>query len=61
MNSKKSLRQRLCGLAVGLFLGSKIPPVNVEKGLFKESAQRIGIRFTEQLRDVFRKKWLKIR
>ncbi len=61
MNSKLSIRQRLFGLAAGLFLGTKTPPVDIKKGLFKESAQRIGVRFTEQIRDIFRKKWLKIR
>ncbi|HOQ05773.1 MAG TPA: hypothetical protein PKY88_11225 [Anaerohalosphaeraceae bacterium] len=60
MNSRQSIRQRLFGLAAGLFLGTKTPSVNMKKGLFKESAQRIGVQFTEQLRDAFRKKWLKI-
>lgn len=61
MNPKSSLRQRLFGLAAGLFLGTKTPPADTPKSPFKDSAQRIGVRFTEQIRDIFRKNWLKIR
>ncbi len=60
MNPKYSLKQRVFGLAAGLFLGTKTPPVDTKTSLFKDSAQRIGVRFTEQIRDIFRKNWLKI-
>ena len=49
----------------GLFLSifAKSPPkpttADLQQAEFKTSTQRLGIRFTEKIRDVFRFKWLK--
>jgi hypothetical protein len=61
MSVRNRFQKRLLGWTAGLFLGTKKPPIVLKNHFFKTSAQRIGIRFTDQIRDVFRKKWLKIR
>lgn len=40
--------------------GLKNPDLNtLKKADFKTSTQGMGVRFTEKIRDIFRKKWIK--
>ncbi len=40
---------------------AKVTTGDLEQAEFKASTQRLGIRFSEKIRDVFRFKWLKKR
>ncbi|MCK5272460.1 MAG: hypothetical protein KAJ52_07775 [Sedimentisphaerales bacterium] len=48
-------------MLTGLFRSKKPEPQRVERMEFNTSTQKIGLRFTEKLRDGFRRRWLKIR
>ncbi len=51
----------LAGLMTTVF-GTKTPKPSVEdlkRAEFATSTQRLGVRFTDRIRDVFRFKWLK--
>jgi len=53
----------VAGTLLGMF-GKRTHKVNVndlKRAEFKTSTQRLGIRFTEKLRDVLRFRWLKNR
>jgi hypothetical protein len=56
-----SLLGSLAGLFLSLFGKSPAKPdaEDLKRAEFKTSAQRLGIRFTERIRKVFRFKWLK--
>jgi hypothetical protein len=60
INSVLSL---LAGLLLPIFGKSAAKPttVDLQRSEFKTSTQRLGIRFTERIRDVFRLKWLRKR
>jgi hypothetical protein len=51
----------MCGILLSIFGKSppKPTPADLQQAEFKTSTQRLGIRFTEKIRDVFRFKWLK--
>jgi hypothetical protein len=51
----------LAGLFLLLFGRSPVKPTaeDLQRAEFKASAQRLGIRFSERIRDVFRFRWLK--
>jgi len=63
-----SVRTKI-GSALGFFAGGllsifgKSPPkpttADLQLAEFKTSTQRLGIRFTERIRDVFRFRWLR--
>ncbi|HIJ71497.1 MAG TPA: hypothetical protein HPP87_09060 [Planctomycetes bacterium] len=48
----------IAGIAAALS-GKSRKPTGVKKADFKTSSQRIGVRFTDKIRDVFRRRWLK--
>jgi len=48
-------------MLTGLFRGKKNDPQQVARMEFNTSTQKMGLRFTEKLRDGFRRRWLKIR
>jgi hypothetical protein len=64
MKSEKPILSRFLGLLAGLFVGTK-RPLAVSKSqksdLFRTSTQKIGVRFSEKIRSVFRGRWIKIR
>jgi hypothetical protein len=39
----------------------RIAPADLAKADFKTSTQRLGVRFTDRIRDTFRFKWLRTR
>jgi len=49
------------GLFLSIFGRSPVKPTceDLKRVEFKTSTQRLGIRFSERIRDVFRFKWLK--
>ena len=51
----------ICGGVLSVFgkSTSKPTPEDLKRAEFKTSAQRLGIRFTERIREVFRFRWLK--
>jgi len=50
----------MAGVASTLFGKSVKPTSNdLRRADFKTSTQRMGVRFTEKMRNVFRSKWLK--
>ncbi len=51
----------VAGMLLSIFGKSpaKPTPADLQSAEFKTSTQRMGIRFTERIRDVFRFKWLK--
>jgi len=53
----------LAGLFLLLFGKSSAKPTakNLQQAEFKSSTQRLGIRFNERIRDIFRFRWLKRR
>ncbi len=57
----KSFFGLLAGVLLSLF--GKSPPeptaADLQRVEFKTSTQRLGIRFTEKIREVFRFKWLR--
>lgn len=64
MNTNKH-KKKLCGLCVlcGCFFVRvfklKSTPEDLKKMEFSSSAQRLGISFTDKIRDAFRYKWIK--
>jgi len=48
-------------MLTGLFRSKKPEPQRVERMEFNTSTQKMGLRFTEKLRDAFRRRWLKIK
>jgi hypothetical protein len=59
---------RACGRQSGFLAGvvlnifgrkRKITPADLHRADFPTSTQRMGLRFTERLRDVFRGRWLR--
>ncbi len=57
------MARRLLGRAVGWLLASRpagrITSDDLAKAEFKTSTQRLGVRFTDRIRGVFRFKWVK--
>ena len=63
-----SVRTKICSF-LGFFAGgllsifskqpTKAAPDDLSKAEFKTSSQRLGVRFTEQIRKVFRFRWLR--
>jgi hypothetical protein len=53
----------LAGLITSVFAknAGRVKPADLAKIEFKTSAQRLGLTFTEKIRDTFRFKWLKRR
>jgi len=51
----------LAGFFLSVFGKSPVKPTceDLKRAEFKTSTQRLGIRFSERIRDVFRFKWLK--
>jgi hypothetical protein len=51
----------LAGLLLSIFGKSPAKPTtaDLQRAEFKTSTQRLGIRFTERIRDVFRLRWLR--
>jgi len=55
----------LFGFVAGLFLSlfgrspAKVTARDLRRAEFKTSTQRLGIRFTERIRDIFRFRWLR--
>ncbi len=51
----------LAGLFLSIFGKSPARPTtaDLQRAEFKTSTQRLGIRFTERIRDVFRLRWLR--
>jgi hypothetical protein len=60
-NKKSSRLGFLAGLAALFGRRKKTTAEDMQKLEFKTSAQRIGISFTDKIRDAFRHKWFKIR
>ena len=63
MRHKKVISGLFLGLLAGLFLGTKKADSyskNLKKHDFPANTQKIGIRFSDKLRDAFRKKWIRI-
>lgn len=63
MTPSNSAKKRFLGTIAGLFIGAKKPAADAESDKmdhFKSSTQRIGVRFSEKIRSVFRKRWIKI-
>lgn len=64
MKQKKPMLGGILGFLAGLFVGTK-KPVAVSKSrkndLFRTSTQKIGIRFSDRIRSVFRSRWIKIK
>jgi predicted dienelactone hydrolase len=58
-----SLLALFASLLLSIF--GKSPPgptaADLQRAEFKTSTQRLGIRFTERIRDIFRLKWLRKR
>lgn len=64
MKRRNPFKKSFLGIAAGFFIGTKKPSSSSQKAridLFQTSTQRIGVRFTEKIRSIFRKKWIKIR
>ena len=51
----------VAGLLLSIFGKSPAKPTSadLQRAEFKTSTQRLGIRFTERIRDVFRFKWIR--
>ena len=55
---------RVLGWLAGLFIGSKKGSYDSEidkKDIIPTSTQKMGVRFTDRIRDVFRGRWIRIR
>jgi len=64
MAARTRLSAFFCSIAAGLlcvFGGrrGKPTPADYERIEFKTSTQRLGVRFTEKIRDVYRFKWIR--
>jgi hypothetical protein len=57
------MARRLLGHVAGWLLAGRRPgrikTADLAKAEFKTSTQRLGVRFTDRIRDVFRFKWVK--
>jgi len=63
MKSQKPIQTRFLGLLAGFFVGSKkslSTLKNPKNDDFQSNTQKIGVRFTEKIRDRFRGRWIKI-
>ncbi len=64
MKYNKSIPSRFLGFLAGLFVGTK-KPLAVSKSQktdpFQTSTQKIGVRFSDKIRDIFRNRWIKLR
>jgi hypothetical protein len=60
MGSNKSKRLGFLAGLLSVFSG-KVRKRELQKGEFRTSTQRIGLTFTEKIRDSFRHKWFKWR
>lgn len=60
-HSKKTFFGSIAGTILSLFGKSPTKPTveDLEQAEFKTSTQRLGVRFTNKIRGVFRFKWLK--
>lgn len=60
-SKKRTLLGLLAGGLLSIFGKSAAKPAaeDFKKAEFKTSTQRLGISFTEKVRDIFRFKWLK--
>jgi hypothetical protein len=60
-SEKKSLFGLLAGVVLSMFGKSPAKPDAdaLRQTEFKTSAQRLGVRFTEKIRNIFRFKWLR--
>jgi hypothetical protein len=58
---KNLFSSRLAGRLIAVF--HKSPPAisakDLQKAEFKTSTQRLGVRFTEKIRQTFRNRWIK--
>jgi len=54
-------KHRILGLVAGLFslMAKKPKPDNLFDHEFRSSGQRIGLTFSEKVRDNFRRRWIK--
>jgi len=65
--SKRDTSGGIIGPAVALILSlftkntRKVTANDLEKSEFKSSTQRVGLRFTGRIRNVFRSRWIKKR
>lgn len=64
LNRTKKNRNSTLGFFVGSVLGllgkpSKISARELKKHEFKNSTRRLGVSFTDRVRNVFRNRWLK--
>lgn len=59
--NKQSFLGRLMGELLLLFgrLPARPAPEDLSRADFKAGMQRVGVRFTDKIRDVFRFKWLR--
>jgi len=52
-----------CGISLLLVISSlfkrKVKPNDIRKMEFSASTQKMGVSFTDKIRDIFRHKWLK--
>ena len=57
-----SLRSRLSAALIRWrpLLRPKAEPRHVRRELWSHSTQRLGVRFTERIREQFRRRWLRI-
>ena len=56
---KRGFTGRVAGWLVAGLRRPKIRAVDLAKAEFKTSTQRLGVRFTDRIRDVFRFRWLR--
>lgn len=66
MSLNRKVRRALIGLAAGLLAGRRLRHKSVSsqdlyRKSFRTSTQRMGVRFTEGIRDTFRRRWLRRR
>ena len=62
-NKVNSCLASIAGMLLSIFGKSPAKPTtaDLQRAEFKTSTQRLGIRFTEKIRDVFRFRWLRKR
>ena len=58
---KRSLLDPIAAMALSIFARSLPKPTtaDLQKAEFKTSTQRLGLRFTEKIRNSFRFRWIK--
>jgi hypothetical protein len=63
--AKPTFKQRRLGFVAGMLLGRgrkpKATPRQLHQSDFKTSTRRMGIRFSERLRDALRPGWLRLK